>query len=153
MVSKNDLMTICHLRQDARQNLTKISRKTNIPVSTLYYRLKWYEKDIIKKHTCLLNYGSLGFNTKVNMMIKSNKEEKEAVKEYLVKNYNVNSVYAVNDKNSFMIAAIFRDMKELYCFVESLEDKFRIKKDIFYIIEEIKEEDFLTSPSLLGIFP
>ena len=39
-MKKKDQILLSYLRKDARMPLTKMSKKTNIPVSTLFDRLK-----------------------------------------------------------------------------------------------------------------
>ena len=39
-MNTKDMKMIAHLRQDARMPLTKMSRRTGIPVSTIFDRLK-----------------------------------------------------------------------------------------------------------------
>ncbi len=48
-----DLSVLAKLRQNARERLTKMSRKTSIPVTTLYNKIKTLESSIVKKHTSL----------------------------------------------------------------------------------------------------
>jgi len=54
-VSKKDLIVISYLRQNARETLTRLSRKTHIPVSTIYDKLKLHEHNLITKYTSLLD--------------------------------------------------------------------------------------------------
>ena len=72
MINKKDILIISNLRIDARMPLTKMSRKTNIPVSTIFDRLKINENGLIKKHTCILNFSKLGYNVRANIAFKVN---------------------------------------------------------------------------------
>lgn len=147
-MNKKELLVITHLRQNARETLTRLSKKTGIPVSTIFDQLK--RTDVINKHTCLLNFSNLGFNTRANIMLKVNREDRELVKDYLAKNTNINSVYKTNNGFDFMIEGIFKHIKDLEDFMETLEEKFPIKsKQVFYIIDEIKREGFMTDPTFL----
>ena len=42
-----DLMVLAALRQNARLSLTKMSKTTHVPISTIYDKLKQYERKII----------------------------------------------------------------------------------------------------------
>jgi len=152
MVPKNDLKIISELRKNARETLTRMSKTTSIPISTIYDRLRYHHTGLIKKHTALLDFNSLGFNAVANVAIKVKRDDREKIKEYLVKHHNVNSVYKINNNFDFMIEVIFRHIKELEDFLEGLDDKFKIKtKQTYYIIDDIMREAFLTNPDVLDM--
>ena len=147
-MNKKELLVITHLRQNARETLTRLSKKTGIPVSTIFDQLK--RTDVINKHTCLLNFSTLGFNTRANILLKVNREDRELVKDYLANNNNINTVYKTNNGFDFIIEGIFKHIKNLEDFMEILEEKFPIKsKQVFYIIDDIKREGFMTDPFFL----
>lgn len=144
MISKNDMLIISSLRKNARMNLTKMSRKTGIPVSTIFDKIKGYHNDIVTKHTTLINFDMLGYNTRANIILKVNKEDKAAMKAYLFKNQNINSFYRINNGFDFMFEAVFRNLKETEEFIEAIEERFGIiEKQVFYITEDVKRESFM----------
>ena len=49
-MKNKDLKIISYLRQNARMPLTKMSKKTQIPVSTIFDRLRTNEDDLIYKN-------------------------------------------------------------------------------------------------------
>jgi Lrp/AsnC family transcriptional regulator, leucine-responsive regulatory protein len=148
-MNKKDLLIISHLRKDGRTSLTDLSRKTGIPVSTIFDRIK-NNDDFIKRHAALIDFSKLGYNTRANIMIKVDRDEREEVKEYLLGDLNVNSVYKINSNHDFMIDAVFRDIKEMEEFQERMDEKFKIKnKQIYYIIDELKKEEFLSHPEMI----
>jgi len=55
-----DMMLLSNLRANARETLTNISKRTNIPISTIFDRLKLHEKNLIKKHTAIIDFALLG---------------------------------------------------------------------------------------------
>ena len=120
-MNKKDLKIISHLRQNARMPLTKMSKKTQIPVSTIFDRLKLNEDNLIIKHTSLLDFSKLGYNTRANIMLTVDREDKEALKEFLINNQSVNSVYKVNNGFDFMVEGIFKQIKDMEEFMESVE--------------------------------
>ena len=150
-MKKIDLLIISSLRQNARAKLTEMSRKTRIPVSTLFDRIKIHEGSIIQKHTALVNFEKLGYNTKSNIILKVKKEDRAAVREFLIKHKSVNSAFKINNGYDFSIEAIFRNIKEVEEFIELLDEKFRIKsKQVFYVIDELKKEEFLSNPKIIS---
>ncbi|MEA3515257.1 MAG: Lrp/AsnC family transcriptional regulator [Nanoarchaeota archaeon] len=144
MISKKDMMILSSLRKDARMNLTKMARKTGIPVSTIFDKIKGYKGNLVTKHTTLINFDLIGYNTRAKVILKVKKEDKTAMKGYLFKNQNVNSFYRVNNGYDFMFEAVFRNLKETEEFIEAIEEKFGIiEKQVFYITEDVKRESFM----------
>ena len=141
-----DLKIISYLRQDARMSLTKMSKQTQIPVSTLFDRLRANEEDLIIKHTSLLDFSKLGFNTRANITFKVDRDHKESLKEFLAKHQSINSVYRINNGFDFMVEGIFKDLRELEGFIDDTEHKFKIldKKSFF-----INITNFLMSKLLI----
>ena len=144
IINKKDMMIISNLRKDARMNLTKMAKKTGIPVSTIFVKIRGFQNNIVTKHTKLINFDLLGYNTRSKILLKAGKEDKEMLKAYLLKNHNINSFYRINNGYDFMIEGIFKNIKEMEEFLENLEEKFTIeKKEYFYIIDDMKRESFM----------
>jgi DNA-binding Lrp family transcriptional regulator len=149
-MNKKDFQILAHLRQDARMPLAKMSRQTHIPISTLFDRMKAQEGSVIVKHTSLLNFAAMGYNTRANIAFRVCREDKEALKEYLMKHESVNSFYRINNGYDFMVEGIFQQIREMEDFIDQVENRFKIEeKQSFYIIEDMKKESFLADPSLL----
>ncbi|MBS3165868.1 Lrp/AsnC family transcriptional regulator [Candidatus Woesearchaeota archaeon] len=152
MIKKNELILLSHLRRNARETLTKISRDTRIPVSTIFDKLKRYDNNLIKKATVLLDFQKLGYNTRVTLMLKVPKEQRDNLKNFLIHENNVNSIYRVNNNFDFLMEGIFTSMQDFQEFIENLEEKFEIKdKQMFYILDDIKKEEFMSNPKLLNL--
>ena|SRR3989338_11537544 len=146
-MEKKDLLIMSNLRQDARQTLTRMSRKTNIPISTIYDRLKYHENGAIMKHTSIIDFSKLGFTTRATAFIKVPRENREAVREFLLKSSCVNNLMKINNDFDFFFEVIFRQIRDLENFTEKLEEDFKIRSmKVFYIIEELKREGFLSDP-------
>lgn len=149
-MNKKDIMIISNLRNNARMPLTMMSKKTCIPVSTLFDRLKANEDSYIVKHTSLLDFQKLGYNTRANIALKADREDKDLLKSYLIKNCSVNSVYRINNGYDYMVEAVFREMRDLEEFLDDLDKRFRITdKKSFFIIEDIKRESFMSDPNTI----
>jgi len=150
MLNKKDMQIITNLRQDARMNLTKMSRSTGIPVSTIFDRIKSYRNDIITKNTALIDFEKLGFNTRAKIIVKIARDDKAQFSDFIMRDFSINSVYRINNGFDFMIEAIFHNIKEMEEFIDKIEDKFKIENiNYFYIIDDLKRESFLTDLSLL----
>lgn len=152
MVDKKDLKILNYLRKNSREKLTTMSRNTSIPVSTIYDRIKQYMGNFVKKHTAILDFNNLGFNTRANVILKLERECKEEVMKYMMKHPNVNSLYKINNGYDFMMECVFRNVKELEEFLEAVDDKFKVvSKAVYYIIDDLKREEFLSDPLSLGL--
>ncbi len=149
-MKQKDIKIITHLRQNSRMPLTKMSRKTGIPISTIFDRLKTYGKNIVIKNTSLLNFEKLGYSARANMMIKTEKEQRENMIEFLKKHHRVNSVFRINNGFDFMIEGVFKQIKEMEEFIDQLESKFIVvERKTFFILEDVKREGFMTDVNLI----
>jgi DNA-binding Lrp family transcriptional regulator len=151
-LTKGDMLIITNLRNNARMSLTEMSKKTKVPISTIYDKLRGRLKEIITKQTALIDFTKLGFSARVQIILKIDKSDREEVKSYLSRHRNINSVYKINNSYDLMAEGIFKDMKEAERFIEKLEVKFNIKQlQVYYIVEDIKRESFLNNGELLGL--
>jgi DNA-binding Lrp family transcriptional regulator len=146
-----DLLVLSHLRKNARMPLTKMSRATNIPVSTIFDKLREFEHSVIQKHTTLMDFKKLGYDLRVNLLFKVPRTCREAFQLFLLKSPKVNSVFRINNGYDYLVEGVFRNMKDLYEFSEQI-DQYKIEaKQDFFILEDIKREEFLSySPSPFG---
>jgi len=150
MISPKDVLIISNLRKNGRETVTNISKVTNIPISTIFDRLRLREKDLIKKYSLFLDYNQLGYSFRGNMMIKVSGGDKEELRSYLESNFNVNSIFAVDNGFDFLIEGVFKDSFEMDAFLMDLEGRFDIiKKEHYPILEEISHEAFLTDSRML----
>lgn len=146
-MKKQDLLVLSALRQNARLSLTKMSRATKVPVSTIYDKLKQYERDLIRKHTALIDFTKLGYNTRANLLVKVDRDQRDNMQEYLQAHKNVNSIYKINNGYDYMVELIFVHIKDLEDFMESLEKQFKILgQETYYVIDDIKREEFMSNP-------
>ncbi len=146
LLTKKELLILTHLRADSRKSLAMISRETGIPISTIFDKVNKLGKNTISKYSPLLDFQKLGFGLRVNFVLKANDKKKQELKNFLLTNKNVNCILRLNNEFDFFVETVFRDMKGLEEFSESLE-KFKIKKKKeFFVIEDLKREDFFTRP-------
>ncbi|MBT7903190.1 Lrp/AsnC family transcriptional regulator [Candidatus Woesearchaeota archaeon] len=141
MDSKN-IKLLTQLRVDSRQKLTVISKKTNIPISTLFDSLKFLKHQIISHSTILLNFSELGFDVKAQIFIKCDPIFRNRLRSHLLLHKSVNNLFKINNGWDFIAETVHRNVRELDYFIESL-DVFNIANtEIHYILEDIKREGF-----------
>ncbi|MEM2121844.1 MAG: Lrp/AsnC family transcriptional regulator [Candidatus Woesearchaeota archaeon] len=146
-ITKKDLLIITELRKNARETLTKLSKKTGIPISTIFDRLKLQEGNLIRKHCALIDFQKIGYSIRANILLKVNPEHRNKLLEHLQKNLHVNTLLRINNNFDFLVEVIFKTLNEAENFINKLEEEYRIEeKKVFYVIDEIKREEFLSSP-------
>ena len=137
-------MLLSFLRSNGRESLTSLSKKTKIPVSTIFDRLRLYEQEVICKHTALLDFSKLGYTAKAKILLKVKKEEREELAKFLKSRKEINSADKINNGYDFILEGIFTNVKGLHQFMEDLEENFKLEeKQIFFIIDELLKENFL----------
>ena len=147
-MNNSDIKIISTLRKNARVSLTKLSKLTSIPVSTIFDKIKF--SDVINKHTTLLNFQELGYHTRANVCVKVSKKDKQSLKEYLRSNSQVNSVFRISSEFDFLFEGIFVNLGEMEDFMDYLEGKFNIlDKKVILVIEDLKREEFFTEESVI----
>ena len=144
-ITPKELNILLNLRQNSRASLTDISRKTKIPISTIFDKLRASYNGLITRYTALLDFSKIGFNTKANIFLKVSKADKERTKNFLIKNCFVNSVCRINNGFDFLLEAVFPDMKGLEVFMDEVENAFEVdKSEVYYVVEDLKKEGCLT---------
>lgn len=149
MLRDKDLLIISHLRKNARLSITDISKSINVPVSTIFDRLRLREEDLIKKYTLLMDFGQVGFPFRENILLKVSSVDRERLKEFLQQDYHINSLYAIDNGFDFLIDAVFRSDEEMKQFLSTVERDFSLIRALPHrILEEFKEESFLSGKNI-----
>lgn len=150
----DELTILAHLRRNARIRLTQLSRATGIPISTIFDQIKTFSTThLLQKYITLFDFQSIGYATKIIILVRVDPTQKEAIKQYLMKDIHINTLYKINNGYDFLFEAYYRDLAEFEHFFDTLEKKFRIKtKETHYIIEDLCRETFLSDPTLVSLF-
>ena len=140
MLKESDLLLLKHIRENSRQSLAKINKKTNIPISTLFDKLNKLEKEIVSRHVSLIDFSKAGYSLLVNFSLKTS--DKEKTKEFLLKSQNVNSLYRVSPNFDFYVECIFKDLKDLDSFKERFSGYCIDEFEENFIVDELRREEF-----------
>lgn len=144
--SEKSQLLLQHLRRNAREKLTEISKQTRIPISTLFDLLKELQQGPITKSTVLLDFSKLGYHTRAHVFLKVNKSQRENLCKHLSCHNNVNSVYKTQNDWDFIIETVHANIKELDCFLERLDQNFMVERQqIHHIVADIKKEGFMSN--------
>ena len=142
----SDTKILQHLRSNSRTNLTTISRKTGIPVSTIFDRIRGYEESFVHKFTVLIDFSKLGYSVRAKIFLKADPQAREKLKGYLLAHDAVNNLFRVNNGFDFAAECVFTSIREVEEFVEAIEMQFAIlDKIVYHIIEDIAREKALTN--------
>ena len=151
-MNNEDTILVALLRGDSRTSFTDMSRMTKIPVSTIYEKLKHYRKGLIRKHTALVDFSQLGFHIRARVLLKAKKTELQKLREHLLSHPSLNELYKVNNGYDFMAEFIFQTMKELEDYLDMLGERCGVEKEqVFYMVDELKREEFLSKAAVLLI--
>ena len=144
-ISIKDAEIISHLRNNARKKITQIAKETNIPVTTIYDKLRVHDKKIVNKHTTLINFSEIGMHSRSHIAINVPLEKKSQLQEFLISHPNVNSLYKTSFGADFLAEVVFRNSGELENFMEHIEREYKTEKlQSFNIVQDLKKESFLT---------
>ena len=148
-LSADEIRLITVLRQNAREKLTSISRKIQLPISTIHEKIKRYSGGIIKRHTILLDHAMLGYPIKTHTMLKIDNGEKAKIIESMLKNRHIDNISRINNSFDIMMDGVFRSLNEAEEFFEKMQSEHKIRKlETYYVLDEIKREGFMTNELL-----
>jgi DNA-binding Lrp family transcriptional regulator len=137
-------MILNELRKNARTSLNDVAQKASIPTSTVYERVKNYEdSSLIKKHTSILNFYTLGYLSRIMIVLKVDRNEREGIQDFLEKHPNVNTLYRINSGFDYLVEIISKNSRDSQDIVEEIESLKGVREhSCFNIIDEVKKEAF-----------
>jgi len=149
---QTDIKVMQYIRENARENLTTVARLSGIPVSTIYDKLRFFEKSYITRYAALLNFEKLGFAVRVNIFLRVEPKQRDELRAYLFEHSHINNLYRINNGYDYAAEGIFIDVKQMEDFVDSLEMQFKIlNKHIFHIIDDVVREKFLSRKPIMNV--
>lgn len=148
-VTRKDVLLCSRLRDNARETLTRMSKKTGIPVSTLYDRLQAHKGGLIKGFTSIIDFAKLGYAVRANLLVKANYYDREKVRAFLEGAYAANTVQQLGSSYDFLAECLFTSFEELEAFKARLHEAGTIERlDVFIVVSDVKREGFLRGPEL-----
>ena len=146
MASERDAEIITNLRSNGRMGLTDLSKRTKIPISTLHERIKASKKTgLIKRFVALVDFRRFGYNSRAKIILKVGRDDRERIKDFLMRSDNVNSLYRINNNYDFFVDGVFIDMKEMEDFIDFMERNYRVENvQVFFVLDDLRREEFMT---------
>lgn len=143
MLKKQDTKIIAELRMNGRARSKMLSKKLDIPSSTIYDKITNHSP-IIVKYTCLLNYEKIGYPVRAYVIFKAYPKMREQTLNFLMENNQVNNLWKINGGFDFLMEGVFEDLMHVEDFKNNLQDNFGASKmQIHYLIDELKRETFI----------
>ena len=152
MLGEKDLVVLASLRENARESLTRLSRQTGVPVSTLYDKLQAFKRHVVQRFTVLLDVRKLGFTLRTVVLVKAEPGRKDELLREVRKQIWVNMVQRVNGEYDLLVEAFFREMRDVEAFREALVTHGAERVDVLYTVEEVLREHFFSSKELVPLY-
>lgn len=108
-----DLAIIRSLIKNSRITILQMSKEIDVPDATISNRLKKLEDTIIKRYTMIPNWQELGMEITSIIIIQTESEKHESVKEMLSKLQEVSEVYSVSGEYDILIKVWVKNIDEL----------------------------------------
>ncbi|MBM4241446.1 MAG: Lrp/AsnC family transcriptional regulator [Euryarchaeota archaeon] len=137
-----DLAILRSLLKNARITISQMSKEIDIPDATISNRLKKLEKDVIKKYTLILDWNKLGLEITAMIIIQTESEKHEFVKEQLSKLEEVSEVYSVSGEYDILIKVWVHGLEELNQLINTKIRSIDGIEDLteMIVMERVKEE-------------
>lgn len=108
-----DSEIIRSLVRNSRITLSQMSKEINVPDATISNRLKKLEKNVIKQYTLLVDPDEMGLKVTAIIIIQTESEKHENVKNELSKLEEVSEVYSVSGEYDILIKVWAHSIEEL----------------------------------------
>lgn len=108
-----DSEIIRSLVKNSRITLSQMSKEINVPDATISNRLKKLEKNVIKQYTLIVDPDELGLTVTAIIIIQTESEKHENVKNELSKLEEVSEVYSVSGEYDILIKVWAHSIEEL----------------------------------------
>ena len=140
-LDNKDQRIIDILKQDSREPIREIAKKTKIRPSTVHHRIqKLVENKIIEKFTIKLNNKEVGENFIVFMLVKGGTTE--YVDSKILHNSHVKEVFGVTGEYDLMIKLKFESVEEFHEFILNFrKDKKEIHSTMTMVVTTNLKED------------
>ncbi len=145
MLNTKEKRLIVALRKKDSQNIMNVSKKQEIPKSTLYDIMHKLQRTEIVRQITKISFEKIGFPIKIFFIIRTDNQNKERLKQFLLSEKNVNNIHLINNSTSFHVECIFKNQKSAEEFLELLEEQIPLTQlSAYNLLETIREENFLT---------
>jgi len=104
----------------------------------VFDRVNKLERNIITKHTSLVDFKKLGYFIRVFYGIKA--KDKYSFLNFINDHSNVNNLCVCANNHDFFFEILFKNTSKMYDFFETLNEHCE-NVDTYHVIEDLKRED------------
>ena len=116
VINDKDKKIIGVLKQNSRESIKKIAKKTKIRPSTVHQRLqKLVENKVIEKFTLKLDNKLVGENFIVFMLVKGSTED--YINSQFLNNNHVKEVFGITGEYDLLVKLKFKDVEQFHKFI------------------------------------
>ncbi|BDZ69288.1 MULTISPECIES: Lrp/AsnC family transcriptional regulator [Methanobacterium] len=137
-----DLAIIRSLIKNSRITISQMSKEIDIPDATISNRLKKLEKDVIKRYTLIPDWQKIGLEITSIIIIQTESERHELVKEELSRLKEVSEVYSVSGEYDILIKVWVKSIEDLNQLINSKIRSIDGVEDLteMIVMERVKED-------------
>ncbi|MGB7970065.1 MAG: Lrp/AsnC family transcriptional regulator [Methanobacterium sp.] len=137
-----DTAILRSLIKNSRISLSQMSKEIDVPDATISNRLKKLENEVIKRYTVILDWQKIGLDITTIIIIQTESELHESVKEELSKLDEVSEVYSVSGEYDILIKVWVSNIEELNKLMNSKIRSIDGVEDLteMIVMERVKEE-------------
>lgn len=138
-----DLAILSSLIENSRKTISQISKEIDVPDATISNRLKKLENDVIKHYTMILDWQKIGLDITAMIIIQTESERHEFVKEELSKLEEVSEVYSVSGEYDILIKIWGESIVKLNQLIDSKIRSIDGVEDLteMIVMERVKEDN------------
>jgi DNA-binding Lrp family transcriptional regulator len=137
-----DLAILNSLIKNSRIKISQMSKEIDVPDATISHRLKRLEDEVIKRYTMILDWEKIGLDLTAIIIIQTESEKHELVKEELSKLKDVSEVYSVSGEYDILIKVWVPGIEELNNLINSRIRSVDGVEDLteMIVLERVKED-------------
>lgn len=137
-----DTAILRSLIKNSRITISQMSKEIDIPDATISNRLKKLEDDVIKRYTMILDWQKIGLEITAIIIIQTESEKHESVKEELSKLEEVSEVYSVSGEYDILIKVWVPGIEELNQLINTKIRSIDGVEDLteMIVMERVKED-------------
>lgn len=137
-----DLAILRSLMKNSRITISQMSKEIDIPDATISNRLKKLETDVIKRYTMIPDWQKLGLDITSIIIIQTESDKHESVKDMLSKLEKASEVYSVSGEYDILIKVWVKSIEELNQLINSEIRSIDGIEDLteMIVMERVKED-------------
>ncbi len=137
-----DTAILRSLIKNSRITISQMSKEIDVPDATISNRLKKLEDDVIKRYTLILDWQKIGLDITAIIIIQTESEKHEIVKDELSRLEEVSEVYSVSGEYDILIKVWIPGIEELNQLINSKIRSIDGVEDLteMIVMERVKED-------------